>query len=83
MAFVGSTGFASSFVARSAVSKRAPVRAAQPVRMTLDVEVTNRVTDLVMTIAAKEGDWGGYTGPTIGLLAIAAIIVILSPPLKD
>ncbi|KAJ8904588.1 hypothetical protein NDN08_001106 [Rhodosorus marinus] len=83
MAFVGATGFSSSFVSRSAVSKR-PARAAiKPVRMTMDVEVANKVMDVFMTVASKESDWGGYTGPVVGLLTIVTLIAILSPPLKD
>eukprot|EP00189_Rhodosorus_marinus_P006840 CAMPEP_0113953850 /NCGR_PEP_ID=MMETSP0011_2-20120614/84_1 /TAXON_ID=101924 /ORGANISM="Rhodosorus marinus" /LENGTH=51 /DNA_ID=CAMNT_0000962629 /DNA_START=186 /DNA_END=341 /DNA_ORIENTATION=+ /assembly_acc=CAM_ASM_000156 len=51
--------------------------------MTLDVEVANKAMDVFMTVASKESDWGGYTGPVVGLLSIVAIIAILSPPLKD
>mmetsp|Transcript_19839 Transcript_19839/g.28884 ORF Transcript_19839/g.28884 Transcript_19839/m.28884 type:complete len:84 (-) Transcript_19839:54-305(-) len=83
MAFVGATGFSSSFVSRSAVSKRPAKAAVKPVRMTMDVEVANRAMDLFMTVASKESDWGGYTGPVVGLLTIAALIAVLSPPLKD
>ncbi|GJQ10979.1 hypothetical protein GpartN1_g2770.t1 [Galdieria partita] len=38
---------------------------------------------VVNRIAASESDFGGYTGPIIGLLTIFALIIFLSPPLKE
>lgn len=49
----------------------------------METEAASRVLEVVTTIAAKEADWGGYTGPVVGLLSIFAIILVLSPPLKD
>lgn len=34
-------------------------------------------------ILARDGDFGGYTGPIIGLLIIAVIIAVLTPPVKE
>lgn len=34
-------------------------------------------------LLARDGDFGGYTGPIIGLLTIAVIIAVLTPPVKE
>lgn len=34
-------------------------------------------------LLARDGDFGGYTGPIIGLLTIAVIIAVLTPPIKE
>lgn len=36
-----------------------------------------------MALAAAEKDFGGYIGPAVGLLTIFALILVLSPPLRD
>lgn len=36
-----------------------------------------------VNLAATVGDFGGYTGPVLGLLAIGVIIAVLTPPLKE
>lgn len=40
-----------------------------------------RASDVL--IAAREADFGGYTGPVIGLLIIGVIIAVLTPPVKE
>lgn len=45
--------------------------------------VTMKTTDAAMLIASKDGDFGGYTGPIIGLLIIGIIIAVLTPPVKE
>lgn len=34
-------------------------------------------------IAAKDTDFGGYTGPIAGLITLGALIVVLAPPLTS
>lgn len=46
-------------------------------------DVALKVNDAAMLFIAKDGDFGGYTGPVLGLLAIAVIIAVLTPPLKE
>jgi hypothetical protein len=41
------------------------------------------VSNSFMTLASKESDFGGYTGPIVGLGLIAALVLVLSPPLAD
>ncbi|KAK4525445.1 hypothetical protein GAYE_SCF12G3353 [Galdieria yellowstonensis] len=49
----------------------------------INVPVTEHFIPVTNWIAASESDFGGYTGPIIGLLTIFALIVFLSPPLKE
>lgn len=46
-------------------------------------DVVLKVNDAAMLFIAKDGDFGGYTGPVIGLLTIAIIIAVLTPRLKE
>lgn len=46
-------------------------------------DVALKVNDAAVLVATQEGDFGGYTGPVLGLLAIGVIIAILTPPLKE
>ncbi|GAB5035953.1 Hypothetical protein NocV09_03200010 [Nannochloropsis oceanica] len=34
-------------------------------------------------IAAKDTDFGGYTGPIAGLITLGALIIVLAPPLTS
>jgi len=36
-----------------------------------------------LLLASNEADFGGYFFPVLGLTLLGAIIVFLSPPLKD
>ncbi|CAM9793264.1 unnamed protein product, partial [Phaeothamnion confervicola] len=36
-----------------------------------------------IVLAGKTDDFGGYIGPISGLVAIGALILVLSPPLQD
>eukprot|EP00633_Aureoumbra_lagunensis_P001621 CAMPEP_0197294336 /NCGR_PEP_ID=MMETSP0890-20130614/32135_1 /TAXON_ID=44058 ORGANISM="Aureoumbra lagunensis, Strain CCMP1510" /NCGR_SAMPLE_ID=MMETSP0890 /ASSEMBLY_ACC=CAM_ASM_000533 /LENGTH=73 /DNA_ID=CAMNT_0042769701 /DNA_START=37 /DNA_END=258 /DNA_ORIENTATION=- len=48
------------------------------------VDVTAAATELNnMLVAVSESDFGGYFFPAAGLTLLGAIIVYLSPPLKD
>eukprot|EP00183_Erythrolobus_madagascarensis_P002483 CAMPEP_0185849320 /NCGR_PEP_ID=MMETSP1354-20130828/3856_1 /TAXON_ID=708628 /ORGANISM="Erythrolobus madagascarensis, Strain CCMP3276" /LENGTH=102 /DNA_ID=CAMNT_0028549819 /DNA_START=22 /DNA_END=330 /DNA_ORIENTATION=+ len=78
------------FSSRAVVASRpAAARASTRVNMSMEAVATDVViksSELMNTalmIASKEGDFGGYLGPAIGLLSIGAIIVALSPPLGD
>lgn len=46
-------------------------------------EVSLRLNEAAIVLSAKDGDFGGYTGPIIGLLTIAVIIAVLTPPVKE
>lgn len=46
-------------------------------------EVAVKTSDSAMLIAAKVNDFGGYTGPILGLLIIAVIIAVLTPPVRE
>ncbi|CAM9180829.1 unnamed protein product [Choristocarpus tenellus] len=48
-------------------------------------EAHNQMAELSnnLLLAASTSDFGGYTGPAIGLLTVGALIVVLSPPLAD
>ncbi|PXF47864.1 hypothetical protein BWQ96_02250 [Gracilariopsis chorda] len=88
MAFVSSfTGVSLAQPTRAAVSaRRAPVRHARQSRMTLAPlaqQVSLRLNDAAILLSAKDVDFGGYTGPIIGLLTIAVIIAVLTPPVKE
>lgn len=84
--------FVSSFCGASLstpVSKRAVVTrpTARPaVRMSVaplvETGIAN-VSEVSHLIAAQVNDFGGYTGPVLGLLAIGVIISVLTPPVKD
>lgn len=45
--------------------------------------VALKSSEAAQLIAAKDGDFGGYTGPIIGLLIIGIIIAVLTPPVKE
>jgi hypothetical protein len=47
------------------------------------LEVGNNAMLLAANAASKEADFGGYVGPIAGLIAIGALILVLSPPLQD
>ncbi|GJD09982.1 hypothetical protein Gasu2_42020 [Galdieria sulphuraria] len=47
------------------------------------VHVHEQLLPVTHWIAASESDFGGYTGPIIGLLTIFALIIFLSPPLRE
>eukprot|EP00953_Heterococcus_sp_UTEX-ZZ885_P004986 3168-Heterococcus_DN1.PRE.1 len=47
------------------------------------LEVGNNAMLLAANAANKEADFGGYVGPIAGLIAIGALILVLSPPLQD
>jgi hypothetical protein len=36
-----------------------------------------------LVLAAKEGDFGGYTFPVLGLLTIGALIAVLKAPMNE
>lgn len=42
-----------------------------------------RVAEMSNLLASKESDFGGYTGPVLGLLIIGIIIAFLTPALKE
>lgn len=88
MAFVAPfTGTPLRLSSRVAVSTRAtPVRVARQPRMSLaplSQNVSAKVLETAQLIATKDGDFGGYTGPIIGLLIIGIIIAVLTPPIKE
>ncbi len=85
MAFVSSfCGAALATPTARAVSTRRASRAV--VRMSvapmLDAGAA-QVGDISQLLAAQVNDFGGYTGPVLGLLAIGIIIAALTPPVKD
>lgn len=46
-------------------------------------DVVIKASDTAMLMASREVDFGGYTGPAVGLLIIGIIIAVLTPPVKD
>lgn len=46
-------------------------------------QVALKASDAGTLLAAREVDFGGYTGPVIGLLIIGIIIAVLTPPVKE
>ncbi|KAG5183843.1 hypothetical protein JKP88DRAFT_238153 [Tribonema minus] len=46
-------------------------------------QATNNAAVILAEASSKAGDFGGYVGPVAGLLAIGALILVLSPPLVD
>lgn len=46
-------------------------------------DVVIKTNDTALMLATKDGDFGGYTGPIIGLLIIGVIIAVLTPPVKE
>eukprot|EP00638_Chattonella_subsalsa_P016295 CAMPEP_0117825714 /NCGR_PEP_ID=MMETSP0949-20121206/5648_1 /TAXON_ID=44440 /ORGANISM="Chattonella subsalsa, Strain CCMP2191" /LENGTH=58 /DNA_ID=CAMNT_0005665753 /DNA_START=215 /DNA_END=391 /DNA_ORIENTATION=- len=56
-------------------------------KMSLDIspETVQTVIDASNSVllASKETDFGGAVGPIVSLSLIGAIILVLSPPLKD
>ena len=42
-----------------------------------------KVSNVATLIATKNEDFGGYTGPILGLLVIGVIIAVLTPPVKE
>ncbi|KAA8496044.1 hypothetical protein FVE85_2199 [Porphyridium purpureum] len=96
MAFVGSSvaltraptrvQLATKAATPRAVRGRRAASAAQ-MNMALESVVSSdaafKALELINFVASKEGDFGGYLGPVLGLGSIAALIVFLSPPLKD
>lgn len=66
------------FAARSAA-----VQTAQP---TMSLEfATSRVADAstALLAVAKETDFGGYTGPAVGLVVLGILIAVLTNPYDD
>lgn len=49
----------------------------------LSQEAVAKASESSMLIAAKVNDFGGYTGPILGLLVIAVIIAVLTPPVRE
>lgn len=45
--------------------------------------VALKTSEAAQLIAVKDGDFGGYTGPVIGLLIVFVIIAVLTPPVKE
>jgi hypothetical protein len=45
--------------------------------------ILSQLNDIGTILMAKESDFGGYTGPIVGIATIATLIIVLSPPLKD
>lgn len=45
--------------------------------------VVGKTLETAQLLAAKDIDFGGYTGPVLGLLLIGIIIALLTPPLKE
>lgn len=45
--------------------------------------VAFKTSDAATLLASKDGDFGGYTGPIVGLLIIGIIIAVLTPPVKE
>ena len=45
--------------------------------------VALKANEIALMVSAKDGDFGGYTGPIIGLLVIGIIIAVLTPPVKE
>ncbi|KAK4534361.1 hypothetical protein CDCA_CDCA01G0386 [Cyanidium caldarium] len=46
-------------------------------------EAANAMNDVSRMLAANADDFGGYTIPALSLIVIAAIILALSPPLRE
>lgn len=42
-----------------------------------------RAADVASLVAAREADFGGYTGPIVCLLIIGVLIAVLTPPVKE
>ncbi|CAN8067746.1 unnamed protein product [Agarophyton chilense] len=88
MAFVSSfTGISVAAPAHALVSpRRGAVRHARSARMNLAPvaqEVSVKLNEVALVLASREGDFGGYTGPILGLLTIGVIIAVLTPPVKE
>jgi len=92
MAFVsGAVSVSGAKASSRAVVAARPVAARRSARvnMALDAVAADAVIksselfNTALMLASKEGDFGGYLGPAIGLLSIGAIIIALAPPLKD
>mmetsp|Transcript_17447 Transcript_17447/g.17542 ORF Transcript_17447/g.17542 Transcript_17447/m.17542 type:complete len:94 (+) Transcript_17447:42-323(+) len=93
MAFVSGVTVTGSSVRGASVSNsvRRPASCRRETRVNMAMEApvmdvmirSSEVLNTAILIASKETDFGGYLGPAIGLLSIGAIIVALSPPLKD
>lgn len=45
--------------------------------------VALKSSEAAQLLAAKDGDFGGYTGPIVGLLIIGIIIAVLTPAVKE
>lgn len=86
MAFVSSFTATPLAARRPAAVSSRRVPAPRTSRMSLapvaDVAMS-RLSQVAVSIAAKDGDFGGYTGPILGLLAIGIIIAVLTPPVKE
>jgi len=54
---------------------------AQIVTKMSPVDIAPEVTQNLL-IAAKSTDFGGFTGPIVGLLTVFGLILVLAPPLK-
>ncbi|CAM9119509.1 unnamed protein product [Discosporangium mesarthrocarpum] len=84
-----------SFVAPAPRSAAVPLSTPTDMKMSLEsfadimpavpAEAHNQLVELSnnLLLASSPSDFGGYTGPVIGLLTIGAIILVLSPPLAD
>jgi hypothetical protein len=91
MAFVTSSfaGAALRTAVRPALSaRRAPAAAVAPRRaviasLTAPSAAVSELSHAMVTLAAKESDFGGYVLPVAGLLVIGIIIALLTPPVKD
>ena len=46
-------------------------------------EAVDAMTNVSRMLAANADDFGGYTIPALSLIVIAAIILALSPPLRE
>mmetsp|Transcript_17231 Transcript_17231/g.44155 ORF Transcript_17231/g.44155 Transcript_17231/m.44155 type:complete len:101 (-) Transcript_17231:327-629(-) len=76
-AFSASPMKGSRIAARSVIAQSAPT-------MSLEVS-TSQVAQMSTSLlaVAKETDFGGYTGPAVGLVLVAVLISVLTNPYDD
>lgn len=69
-------------VCAHSVTTRRSVASMSLVPVVASDAVPSTVVD-ALTLAAREGDFGGYLFPIVGLLSIVVIIALLKPPVKE
>lgn len=76
---------ATSFAPRTAAISARPVVAARAARAAPTMALAPPPAPVLdfLALAAKEGDFGGYILPVLGLTTVGIIIALLTPPVKD